>query len=309
MGSLAGILVRVAVGLSLCVGGAVRAAEVSACDAALIKSTYNRIESSHLDWRLASMVDRKTYEEIKHTAGASAVIYGIPVGANYDDFRRRAARESSRYAESLTHDHAINIMWTGLDSKAGSAYSECLAAVVLTLRGLHLTVRSATVNDVAILVTWVPQGEGDRRTIDVTWSGLTRESSGELLPTRMTAGGRTVLVDRPLTQRNLAVNAPGFTGFVVLAPLPPSPERAVAVVWSTDRPGDDGAGKKVLCTDNSGPNRPFLPAVGCTIPGDLIHTGCWDNPDAMDAMCRCHYGEFFMVGRGYVGRTECPGSQ
>ena len=128
------------------------------CAAALVKATYNSFSSDHVDQRLASFVTEGEYNEVKHDAGANATIFGIPIGANYDDFQRNAHQRATSYSTSLTHDQAQNIMWTGLDPHATSAYSECLKANVFSQRGLHVAVRAATANDVSIIVSWLPQG-------------------------------------------------------------------------------------------------------------------------------------------------------
>ena len=188
------------------------------CDAALVKSTYSSFSSDHLDWRVASLVTEKEYDEIKHDAGVSAVIYGVPVGANYADFQKRIKEKESQYYESLTHDQAMNILWTGLDPNATTAYSECLRTEVLTSRGLHLAVKSATRSDISILVSWVPQGS-DPGTILPEW--IWRSHGGATLPTHLRQGLTTIVVRRPDQQQTLAVNYPGFTDSVVLEPIPP----------------------------------------------------------------------------------------
>jgi hypothetical protein len=59
------------------------------CESALVLSTYNKQLAYQSDWRVADLVDSATYDRIKHDAGVNAVIYGIPVGANYSDFKDR----------------------------------------------------------------------------------------------------------------------------------------------------------------------------------------------------------------------------
>ena len=85
------------------------------CDAALVLSTYTSWDSSHVDWRLSTMVTKEGYDTIKHDTDANGTIYGIPVGANYDDFHNRVEQEMNSRHESLTTDQARNVMWTGLD--------------------------------------------------------------------------------------------------------------------------------------------------------------------------------------------------
>jgi hypothetical protein len=67
----------------MCVGSA----QAGPCSDALVISTYDRFETKHVDWRLASHVFGTAYNEIRDKAGASATIYGVPVGANYGDFK------------------------------------------------------------------------------------------------------------------------------------------------------------------------------------------------------------------------------
>jgi len=186
------------------------------CDAALVKSTYSSFSSDHLDWRLASLVTDKEYEEIKHDAGGNAVIYGVPVGASYDDFSKRVKDKQSSYNESLTHSQALNILWTGLDPNAPSSYLECLRAQIFAGRGLHLAVKSATKTDISLLISWNPQGN-DPSTISPKW--LWQSHDGSHLPTRVQQGLTTLIIPRPEEQRTFAVNYPGFTDSVVLEPL------------------------------------------------------------------------------------------
>src|SRR5262249_51255604 len=141
----------------------------------------------HVDWRLASLVTSSTYDEIKHDAGVSALIYGVPVGANYDDFHKRVEQRLNQFSTSLTHDQAVNIMWTGLDPNAVTAYSRCLDTQVLSSRGMHVVVKSATASDIAVLLRWVPQGS-DPATIRLSWSGVTIDSAKLPLPTAITQG-------------------------------------------------------------------------------------------------------------------------
>src|SRR4051812_43998989 len=59
------------------------------CQDALVKSTYTSQSQASDDWRLAKLVSQSSYDEIKQSAGVNVVIYGVPVGASYDDFRKR----------------------------------------------------------------------------------------------------------------------------------------------------------------------------------------------------------------------------
>jgi hypothetical protein len=204
------------------------------CEEALVRATYNHISSDHLDWRLALLVTQSEYDEIKHDAGANAVIYGIPVGATYDDFQKRIRTYQSSTNASLTHDQALNILWTGLDPNSPNAYSECLRTQVLSLGGLHLTVKSATASDIVLVATWRPEGKNAPLTIQPQWTWLNASTTN--LPKQLTSGQTTVVVQRPKQQKTLAVNYPGFGDSVTLDPLPPAlkPPAEVKMVVTTE---------------------------------------------------------------------------
>lgn len=139
------------------------------CDTALVKSTYNSFSSDHLDWRLATFVSETEYNDIKHDQGASAVIYGIPVGESYGDYQRHVSEKIHDYHESLTRSQARNIMWTGLDESSPSDYAKCLEAQVFESPGLHIAVQSATASDIFILAKWTPQGPNSPTQIHPQW--------------------------------------------------------------------------------------------------------------------------------------------
>ena len=80
------------------------------CDSALIKSTYNSFASDQTDWRLATLVSEKDYNEIKQEAGGNAVIYGIPVGASYSDFQKNIHDKLQTHNESLSRIQIRNVL-------------------------------------------------------------------------------------------------------------------------------------------------------------------------------------------------------
>lgn len=201
------------------------------CDTALIKSTYNSFSGDHLDWRLATLVTSKEHDEIKHDEGASAVIYGVPIGENYADFQKSSNEKLNSHNESLSRDQFRNILWTGLDSNSVTAYSECLKAQVFSGRGLHMAVVSATASDVTIAISYNPEGsDAPEITPRWTWAAPGKDS----LPTRVHQGHTTAVMPRPKVARTLAVNSGGLTDFVVLVPIetikdPPIPKPLVNV--------------------------------------------------------------------------------
>jgi hypothetical protein len=244
------------------------------CDEALVKSTYNSFSSDHLDWRLASQVTEKTYDEIKHDAGANAVIYGFPVGATYDDFQKRVKESSNTFATSLTHDQALNIMWTGLDPNAPSVYSACLQAKVLASRGLHAVVKSATNKDIAIILRWVPQGS-DPSSIKPTWVGITKDIDGNPLSKNLTQGQTVVVVGRPSVERTLAVNYPGFGDSITLEPLPPIPPPLKPVYVDESLSTDCVRDRGQMSNDGVKIDDKHLWGLECPAPGPVTSIGAY----------------------------------
>lgn len=140
-----------------------------------------------------------------------------------DDFSTRVEQEFERLNTSSTRDQAINIMWTGLDPNAVTAYSTCLQTQVLSNRGLHAVVKSATATDIAVLLSWVPQGD-DPSSITLDYTGrVTTDTSGRPLPRSLTQGNKIFVVGRPSAQRTLAINSRGWSDSITLEPIPLPP--------------------------------------------------------------------------------------
>jgi hypothetical protein len=200
----------------------------SPCDGALIKDTYVEFSRVHTDWRLALLVDEKTYDEIRQQAGANAVIYGVPVGTDYNDFHTRAESFSLSYNEALSQDQLRNIAWTALDPNSSGNYRKCIDAQILSQDGLHAAVIGATQNDIDILVRWfVPN---DNSATYIQWQPDAIDGtyiSGTYIP----SGSTIIRIPRPKEYTSLVGNSTGFfghptgytTGVMVLEPLPSSP--------------------------------------------------------------------------------------
>src|SRR6185295_12762003 len=68
--------------------GEVRAQGQAQCSAALVPDTVSRDIVSVSEVVLASRVTESEYNSAKKNLGANAVIYGIPVGANYSEYQQ-----------------------------------------------------------------------------------------------------------------------------------------------------------------------------------------------------------------------------
>ena len=210
-----------AITLAVSVMTSVRAAEVSACDPDLVKSTYNKFDTSSVDSRLAATVTNDEYDKTTHGVGLSAEIYGVPAGLNYNDFHDRASKQASMTNSSLSEAQAHALMWTGLDGDGLAAYEACLNANALSNPGLHLVIRNATQADITLIAKWVPVGAAGPVAF-LTWdSVVSADLHGRLK--HLTQGNYVFSVPRPIMQHALSVNTPGWGDTVQLDPLPHQP--------------------------------------------------------------------------------------
>ena len=271
----------------------------SGCAEALVMASYSNISVEHSDWRIATYVTENEWNTAQLQAGANAVIYGVPVGASYSDFQQRVREKTDSYAESLTHDQAINIMWTGLDPSSGNAYSDCLKAKVFSQAGIHLAVDRATKEQVSILVNWIPS-QSEKQTAKPLWSW----QGGGPFPESIPSGQTIVTLTRPQTAQIITVNYLGHADSLTIVPYPPIPKQATFHYEETPDPpyvspeqvgwGTGFSAPYPLCT----PEKP----VGWTIvkildfhlestTGDRARCGAWttcggEQADTPTRVCR-----------------------
>jgi hypothetical protein len=210
------------IALQMCTPPPPALASADSCSGALVMDTYSGSSAVSSDWRLADLVDRGTYDQIKHDAGASAVIYGVPVGANYDDFKQEVTQYKHSRNEHLTTNQLVNIAWTGLDPNSPGAYAQCLNTQVFLSSGLHAAVRAATDSNIIILVKWDVPGQPQHAQIAWTPSVI----GNITLPTDFPQGMTTISVPRPPQQVALAGSTQGWTTDAIILeplPLPPPP--------------------------------------------------------------------------------------
>jgi hypothetical protein len=184
-------------------------------------STYNSSGITTLDWRLADLVDQTAYDQIKQNGGASAVIYGVPVGANYNEFKNTINTYKQSTNQSLSYSQQVNLAWTGLDPNAQSAYTACLQAEQQKT-GLHAFVVFATTTNIAIQINWNVPGIS---TAGIAVAGADAQTQA-LFPQRVGNGAVTVVVPRPQIEFAIAINSvqpSGYSASLVLEPLPPPP--------------------------------------------------------------------------------------
>jgi hypothetical protein len=192
-----------------------KAEGVKDCDAALVNATYSRVESQFIDWRLAELVDEGSYDSIKTEAGVTGAIYGVPVGANYGQFKENIKTNKRSSSKSFTSNTFRNVLWTGLDPSSVTAYSECLKS--LAQKNLFLVPRTATSTDISFELKYTVVGNSPNP-LPVTWSGI--ESKDNPLPKEVIAGTTGIIIKRPVADSSLVVNGVGLSDTIVLTPMP-----------------------------------------------------------------------------------------
>jgi len=211
--------------LSLSNAAAQYSSSVKECDSALVMSTYHLQSQDRFDATLAETVTESEYKRIKekHGGGVNVLIYGVPVGANYNQFKDniRSRKYSSSRTQSLSYSQAVNILQTGLDRVAADAYKECLAVLKQRSGKPMMNVRSATESEITVLISYnaAPQ---QTTTLPIRWTGLAQTSDGTRLPDRLLHGVDTIiLLRRPAQQQQIVLNSDLGGDSIVLEPLPP----------------------------------------------------------------------------------------
>src|SRR5262245_11870561 len=64
----------------------------SSCDAALVKNVERYESRDRLKMSLFQLIDEQTYNEMKRDGSLKVIFKGVPVGANYSEFRQSFQR-------------------------------------------------------------------------------------------------------------------------------------------------------------------------------------------------------------------------
>jgi hypothetical protein len=197
----------------------------AACEEALVRAAYEESSSVHTDYRLATLVTQSDWDQASRNAGASAELFGVPIGASYGDYHEAAMNKSQSLSESYSHDQLLSIAWSGLDPNATNVYRACLENTVMQANGLQAAIIAANQSDITILVHWFVPGE--HRAARVRW--LPKETFGAKLPNAIPQGYTALVVDRPKDKpQSLTGNYRGYTtGVINLYPyIPPPPSES-----------------------------------------------------------------------------------
>jgi hypothetical protein len=286
------------------------------CRDALVNSDLNIHSAYSNDIRLSRYVTEASYDQARKEAGGNAKIYGISIGANYDEYHKHAESASSDERFSLSVAQIYNMELVGLDAKSPGVYHDCTLRE-LAQSGLHLVPVGATQTDIAIAIKWVPRGPNEPPSIPIAWAGIDAKAAG--LPLEATQGENIVVIKRPTEDKQIAINSPGFSDSFTLTPIPARlaiascPERELLTV----RPGTIIASVIGPNTHNPDPIR--YPPRSCyqtppghtlleverqDYPGDDTHGGtpyCAQEVSCTPGNVRCWN---IHLKRGCVVRTD-----
>lgn len=67
------------------------------CSRALVPTVTKRTSDDLVNLSMASLISSEAYDDVKKQYGASAVIYGVPAGATYDDYKTNINRTIERH--------------------------------------------------------------------------------------------------------------------------------------------------------------------------------------------------------------------
>lgn len=191
------------------------------CSDALIVETYSRYSEANMDWRLSQFVSEEEWNSIQKDAGANAIIYGVPMGGSYSEYKAASSKKISEMGESLTSQQVDNILWTGLGGNSLEAYQKCLQSKSY---GLFLYPRKATKTALEIVLEYRPTNS-DGGAITLDWASTSPQVGKR--PTSISPNNKwTFFVTRPSDSGDilLAVNGGGLTApAVVITAYPPPP--------------------------------------------------------------------------------------
>ncbi|WP_176061461.1 hypothetical protein [Paraburkholderia sp. BCC1876] len=214
------------------------AMDVSACDATLAKDAYNDSSTSSTDYRLATLVTQSDWEQASHSGGASAVIYGFPVGASYSDYKNSVTESLNARNESLTDNETRQLAMQYLSDNSLTAYLACIRGVTRT-PGVGLYLGKVTDTTMSVHATYAAPGTGFLHLpVRVKWSGMV-PSPGTSLPHYLNPGDDVILeFSRPKASAIVSIRAGGTADDIILSALIPPPESAPNYILKIDEIDD-----------------------------------------------------------------------
>jgi hypothetical protein len=178
----------------------------------------NDIQNVAIAWSLSE----SAYKEAKHNAQGNAIIYGVPVGASYEEYHEnaRSRAEQLNITNFISRSHAYAT--SGFDEAGLQAYRACLAAE----QGLGLVTEEIGNDSYKIWITFDPPPDHkDQNGKLVRQRNLAKESeailSSELSNTTFRRVDRqfTVSPQDPISEVALDVSVGSVSRSLLLPPL------------------------------------------------------------------------------------------
>ena len=184
---------------------------------------------------MAQLVDEKTYDEAKTDGGASAKIYGVPVGANYSDFQKKSRELLEFSSKQVSTNIARSLLWTGLGASGLIAYTKCLELVSASDSGdmVLFSIGGATETDVTLKLRWKKSSFGPSK-VDLAWQASDELDVSSFPKSIADAPGwASFLVKRPSSKASTLYAVNAISGGTIIAsndilvarysPPPPTP--------------------------------------------------------------------------------------
>jgi hypothetical protein len=193
------------------------------CSAALIVSTYRNVSERSFDYRLSQFVSESDYNQLRQNQSGNAVIYGVPVGMNYDEYREASRSMIRQSGESLSEHQMENVLWTGLNDNSLAAYRACLTA---SRYGL---LRS----QVELIVEYAPT-TGGPPTLNLDWSGAPADVIALMPRTLEAHTPRHVIIPRPQGKDEFLLAANGAVSDAIHVTAYPSAPTTADPPWQAN---------------------------------------------------------------------------
>lgn len=204
----------------------VQAADVSQCDAALVKDTSSGSSSLKYDYRLATLVTEDEWRNRSQSAGAEATIYGVPFSASWSEQQDTVRQMMSSRNESLAVEAIRQYAVSSLSDNARRAYETCIKGLT-NQPGLDLWVGKSSASVVTVFVHYQPAGADDHvGSTKLRWSGM-KPARNNTFP-KTIGPSRTLIVSVPRPKEGpeiLNVQGDGAAQ-ITIYPLPPAPKPA-----------------------------------------------------------------------------------
>lgn len=226
------------------------------CTRTLIPATvdvrYNETINLSIAWNLSE----RDYNEAKQKFGANAVIYGVPVGASYADFRKNIKTKAEEFRLQNFEQRSLAYATSALNDADVKVYRACVASQ----GGLALVDNQNGQDHYIVSLEYIAfPDQNDPLGRLATASNLTRESVADL---KRDIDGRkfrrvtfqfTLTPIDPNKEASVDIGVGNVRRSLLLPPLVvPTPVLPKKHQWKLMRT-DDCAGRDIACSEGSTP--------------------------------------------------------